>query len=228
MNARIWEDIITALVSDSPPQLQPTKRNSLIRMEDIFESAEPVAAQTMLSTQRLKRNSRNLSRMIERDDTLTWLEDQETVRQFRREQDDGKTFKDEQEVETGKRPRPTPIFGTVENNHYVATRPPIPRRSSSLKQYHQASSREHSQEIRRDSAVAAANVRLPSSPILRPRGPLRAVEPYSTASVTIPNQPPISPYSDNAASLMYSELSSDNIRNLQKKLSDIREGLGGA
>lgn len=223
MNARTWEDNVTTRVSDVAPQLAPTRPLSTLRVEDIFELGDDLAvptASTPLSPKRLKRNSRNLSILIEKDDTLTWLEDQETVRQFKDEiVNDGKRFDD------GRRPRPSPIFGMVENNHYVSNcRPPIPRRSSSVRRSRKAASEVKCLTSRRDSIVTA--VPLPTSPVLRPRTPLGSVEPYSPISLEAPLPPPNSPRISELASAMTTELSIENIEKLQQRLDGVRRGSG--
>lgn len=221
MNARTWEDLVTTRVSNSPPQLAPSRPLSTIRVEDILELGDGIQTSTALSPMRLKRNSRNLSLLLEQDDTLKWLEDQETVKQFREENicNDGKKFDD------GRRPRPTPIFGMVQDNHYVANcRPPIPRRSSSLKSSSKSSSETNNHKARRDSIVTV--VQQETDPIFRPRTLLESVEPCSPISVEPPNQPPNSPHSNEPCSPMYPELSTENIEKLQQKLTGIRGDLG--
>lgn len=217
MNARTWEDTATTPVNNSPPQLAPTRRLSTIRVEDIFELGD---VPTAISPQTLKRNSRNLSVLLEKDVTLTWLEDQETVKQLRDELiNDGKRF------DEGKRPRPSPIYGMVQNNHYVSNcRPPVPRRSSSVRRSQRTASPVGSVSIRRDSIVTA--VEGPSSPAFLPRTPMGSVEPCSLTSLDAPEPPPNSPGSDEPFSPMYTELSSGNIQQLQQKLTRFREDFG--
>lgn len=219
------EDLVIApRLSDSPPQLEPTKRTSLIHVDDIMKAAESSAAQNILSPQKLKRHSLRWSRMLEPHPTLTWLEDQETRKRFDREFEERKAQDDEKKLKKGIRARPTAIFGTLENNPYMMNcRPEIPSRSSSLGR---TSSEPKVQDTRRDSVVTAVHEL--SDPVVYPQTPLSSVKSEDQSSLDAPVQPPNSASSNEPRSPMFSELSSDTIVQLQKKLTGIRESLGGA
>lgn len=79
---------------------------------------------------------------------------------------------------------------------------------------------------RRDSVITT--VHQLSSPVVHPQDPVDSPEPknLSAPDATIQDSSP--PCTNGQGSPLYSELSADSILQLQKKLTDIREGLDGA
>lgn len=170
-NAHTSEAAATSPFGDAPPQLEPTKRNSFIRMSDIFKSSDNLATQATPSPatpspKTPKRHSKKLS-SINDPGALDWLQTPDTAREFQKEID----INEAQQVNSGRRPRPMAMSGNVINGRYVADncRPPIRRRSSSLKPSHRASTHSKSSSFRRDSIVTGGHQ--PSSEAVRAQAP---------------------------------------------------------